>query len=206
MQSLLHDLPYVMPKRLRAIAGGPRSLARPTFCPNWSLCHDSAMPLLPTFCPYWPLRHDSAMPSLPTLPVLDFMPVVRNSLATNLCPYWPSCHMIASGPRYSRDQPFARDWPLCHDSAMPLLPTFCPYWPLRHDSAMPSLPTSPVLDFMPVVRDALATNLCPYWPLCHMIASGPRYSCDQPFARDWPLCHIDWWSATLSRPTLSLDT
>ena len=74
-----------------------------------------------------------------------------------------------------------------------------------------------------VVRDALATNLCPYWPLCHMItgfrdalvtnllpenlcASGPRYSRDQPFARDWPLCHIDWWSATLSRPTLLLDT
>ena len=31
----------------------------------------------------------------------------------------------------------------------------------------------------------------------------PRH---QPFARDWPLCHIDRWSATLSRPTLLLDT
>ena len=47
--------------------------------------------------------------------------------------------------------------------------------------------------------------------------TGLGYSRGQPFAQDWPLCHIDrWsarptllldtWSATLSRPTLLLET
>jgi hypothetical protein len=38
------------------------------------------------------------------------------------------------------------------------------------------------------------------------MTGGSRCPHDQPFARDWPLCHIDWWSATLPQPTLLLDT
>ena len=52
-----------------------------------------------------------------------------------------------------------------------------------------------------MVRDTLATNLLPEIGLCAIFTGGQQNSRDLPFRLT-----LDTWSATLSRPTLLLET
>ena len=132
---------------LRAITGGPRSLAQPTFCPNWPSCHNWWSSNLLHDLPFahddhWfrPFAHDDRW-----FRVLPMMTGVPRSLAQpTFCPNWPSCHnwwFTISRATYLYALIGLRA--ITGGPQSLALPTFCPYWPLCHDqwSAMPSRPT-----------------------------------------------------------------
>ena len=69
---------------------------------------------------------------------------------------------------------------------------------------MLALPTSAHIGLHAIcllVRNTLATNLLPEIGLCAILTGGQRHSRDLPFRLT-----LDTWSATLSRPTLLLET